>query len=66
VEVHLSDEDGNKDGFNDKRCLLESHLAGMKPIVVIDHANTHKQAILGAIDKLKASLEKLTSRSKNY
>jgi ribosome-associated translation inhibitor RaiA len=66
VEVHISDEDGNKNGFNDKRCLVEARLAGMKPIAVTDHANTHEQAIFGAIDKLKASLEKITGRLKDY
>ncbi|MFO7614695.1 MAG: HPF/RaiA family ribosome-associated protein [Bacteroidales bacterium] len=66
VEVHLSDEDGNKDGLNDKRCMMEARLAGMKPIAVTDHANTHEQAIFGAIDKLKASLEKITGRLKDY
>ncbi|HSM47050.1 MAG TPA: HPF/RaiA family ribosome-associated protein [Draconibacterium sp.] len=66
VEVHLSDEDGNKDGFNDKRCMMEARLAGMKPIAVTDHANTHEQAVFGAIDKLKTSLEKITGRLKDY
>ncbi len=66
VEVHLSDEDGNKDGLNDKRCMVEARLAGMKPIAVTDHANTHEQAILGALDKMKTSLEKITGRLKTY
>lgn len=66
VEVHLSDENGNKDGVNDKRCLLEARLAGLKPIAVTDQADTHEQAIQGAIDKLKTSLEKLTGRLKDY
>lgn len=66
LEIHLSDEDGNKDGFNDKRCMVEARLAGMKPIAVTDHANTHEQAILGAIDKLKTSLEKITGRLEGY
>jgi ribosome-associated translation inhibitor RaiA len=66
VEVHLSDEDGNKNGVNDKRCILEARLAGMKPIAVTNHANTHEQAIDGAIDKLKISLEKITGRLKDY
>ncbi len=66
VEVHLSDEDGKKDGNNDIRCMLEARLAGMKPIAVTDHANTHEQAISGAIDKLKASLEKITGRLNDY
>lgn len=66
VEVHLSDEDGGKDGLNDKRCMMEARIAGMKPIAVINQANTHEQAILGAIDKMKASLEKITGRLKDY
>lgn len=66
VEVHLSDEDGNKDGFNDKRCMMEARLSGMKPIAVSDHANTHEQAISGALNKLKTSLEKITGRLKDY
>jgi len=66
LEIHLSDEDGNKDGFNDKRCMVEARLAGMNPIAVTDHANTHEQAVSGAIDKLKTSLESLTGRLKNY
>jgi ribosome-associated translation inhibitor RaiA len=66
VEIHFSDEDGNKDGYNDKRCIVEARLAGMKPIAVTNHANTHDQAFLGAIDKLKTSLEKITGRLKDY
>jgi len=66
LEIHISDEDGNKDGLNDKRCMVEARLADMKPIAVIDHANTHEQAISGAIDKLKTSLEKITGRLKDY
>lgn len=66
VEVHFSDEDGNKDGFNDKRCMVEARLAGMKPIAVSDYANTYEQAIFGALNKLKTSLEKITGRLKNY
>jgi len=66
VEVHFSDEDGNKDGFNDKRCMVEARLAGMNPIAVINHANTHEMAVLGALDKLKTSLIKISGRLKDY
>ena len=66
LEIHLSDEDGNKDGLNDKRCMVEARLAGMKPIAVTDHANTIEQAISGAIDKLKTSLENINGRLKDY
>ncbi|MDD2196358.1 MAG: HPF/RaiA family ribosome-associated protein [Bacteroidales bacterium] len=66
VVIHLSDVDGNKDGPNDKRCMVEARLAGMKPIAVTERANTHEQALSGAVDKLKASLKSLTGRLKDY
>jgi len=66
VEVHFSDEDGNKDGGNDKRCMMEARLAGMKPIAVTNQADTYEQAFFGALDKLKTSLGKITGRLKNY
>jgi ribosome-associated translation inhibitor RaiA len=62
LEVHLSDEDGNKDGQNDKRCMIEARLEGMKPIAVTNNANTHQDAVGGAIDKLKISLETILGR----
>src|SRR5436190_1329396 len=65
LEVHLSDEDGNKDGLNDKRCMIEARLEGMHPIAVTHHGNTHEQAVEGAIDKLKTSLDAILSRLNN-
>jgi ribosome-associated translation inhibitor RaiA len=66
VEVHFSDEDGNKDGQNDKRCLVEARLAGMNPVAVTNLANTHEKAILGALNKLKTSLNTITGRLRKY
>jgi hypothetical protein len=31
VEVHLSDENGDKRGQNDKRCVMEARLEGRQP-----------------------------------
>ena len=66
LEVHLSDENGDKQGLNDKRCLIEARLSGMKPIAVTNHANTHEQAVGGAVDKLKTSLETIIGRLRNH
>ena len=62
LEVHLSDENGHKDGQNDKRCMIEARLEGRQPIAVKDLANTHDLAVSGAIEKLKSSLEKIMGR----
>jgi len=66
VEVHLSDVNGPKDGLNDKRCLIEVRLEGMKPIAVSNNANTHEQAIEGAIEKIKTSLDSMLGRMRNH
>ncbi len=65
VEVHLKDEDGDKKGKNDKRCMIEAHLEGLQPIVVTDHADTLNQALDGALDKLLSMIESIHGRQRN-
>ncbi len=57
IEVHLSDENGNKEGIKDKQCLLEARLEGRQPIAVTCQSETIEQAVSGAIDKLKTTFE---------
>ena len=64
--VHLSDENSLKEGLNDKRCLLEARLEGRQPIAVKNQANNLENAVTGAVDKLKSSLDTKIGRSKNY
>ncbi len=66
IEVHLSDENGKNDGFNDKRCLMEARLKGRNPIAVSNQADTVEQAVSGSIDKLKISLETILGRIQTY
>ena len=65
VEVHLSDENSDKGGDNDKRCLLEARLAGLRPVAVSHQAATLQQAIDGAAQKLERSLESTLGRLGN-
>lgn len=65
LEVHLRDEDSHKDGLNDKRCMLEARLEGIHPVAVTNYANTHKQAVTGAIEKLTTSLDTILGRLRN-
>ena len=62
VEVHLSDENGNKTGGRDKRCMMEARLEGHQPIAVTDEAETIAQAIDGAADNLKRALNSTLGR----
>ena len=65
LEVHLSDENGPKKGLNDKRCLLEARLEGMRPVAVSEFSDTHENAVIGAIEKLKVFLDKKLGRLSN-
>jgi ribosome-associated translation inhibitor RaiA len=62
VEVHLSDENGKKAGSHDKRCLMEARLEGHQPIAVTHESETIDEAIDGAADKLKRSLDHILGR----
>lgn len=63
VEVHLSDENSDKKfGTEDMRCLLEARLAGRNPVSVSHQAATLEQAVHGAVEKLKRSLESTLGR----
>ena len=64
VEVHLSDENGNKSGINDKKCLLEARFEGKPPIVTSDLGNTYDLALKGATEKLKHALTTVVSKLK--
>jgi hypothetical protein len=63
VEVHLGDENGEKDRKGaDKRCLLEARPAGMQPVVVTDFADTVEQAVVGATRKMQSLLNSTFGR----
>lgn len=62
VEIHLSDVNGQKAGEKDKRCLMEARVAGRQPIAVIEHADSLHQAIDGAAQRLKRSLDSMLGK----
>lgn len=66
MEVHLNDENSHKNGQDDKRCMLEARLEGMQPIAVTHNAPTLEQALKGAIDKMKTSLDTTIGKLRNY
>ena len=62
IEVHLSDENGKKEGHNDIQCLMEVRIEGRDPIAVTSQADTAKSAVSDAINKVKSSLETILGR----
>jgi hypothetical protein len=57
IEVHLSDARTGTTGQEDKHCMIEGRLKGRQPAVAKHAAATLEQAVKGAADKLKSSLE---------
>jgi ribosome-associated translation inhibitor RaiA len=66
VEVHLSDENAEKGGANDKRCLMEARPKGLKPLAVSHQGATLEEAFTGAAKKLQAALESMLGRSNDH
>lgn len=66
IEVHLKDENGKKDGFNNVSCLIEARLEGRQPIAITNQANTIDLAVSGAIDKIKTAIETILGRIRKH
>lgn len=62
VEVHLSDVNASKSGQDDKHCMIEVRIEGRQPAAVTHAAATLDQAVKGAADKMKRSLESTLGR----
>jgi ribosome-associated translation inhibitor RaiA len=65
VEVHLSDENGDKEGENDKRCMMEARIEGLQPVAVTQLAATLDDAIDGAAGELTRLIEHTLGRLKD-
>jgi hypothetical protein len=57
IEVHLSDQNADKGGADDKRCMLEARVEGRSPTAVTHLAGSVDEAVSGAADKLRRALE---------
>ncbi len=57
IEVHLNDENSNKAGVNDKRCLMEARVAGFQAITTEHHADTLTLAMQGAAEQLARAVK---------
>jgi len=66
VEVHVGDENGERNVGGDIRCQIEARPAGHEPVSVADQSDSIDQAAAGALGKLTTALErtfgKATSR----
>jgi ribosome-associated translation inhibitor RaiA len=57
IEVHLSDENGEKSGPQDKRCLLEARPRNHPSLTVTGTSADIQTAVSGAANKMQRLLE---------
>lgn len=63
VEVHLSDQNADRGGEADMRCVMEARPAGKPPIAVNHSAATAEEASSGAVKKLRNLLDTSLGRT---
>jgi ribosome-associated translation inhibitor RaiA len=66
IEIHLTDDNGNKSGINDKKCIIEARIEGKNPCVVSEYSDTYERAVTGAVSKVKNSLTSIIERMKEH
>ncbi|HWV08643.1 MAG TPA: HPF/RaiA family ribosome-associated protein [Pseudomonas sp.] len=62
VEVHLSDENGDKAGGDDKRCQIEARPKGHQSLSVTHKAASLDLAVDGAAEKMRHALDHLIGK----
>lgn len=65
IEVHLSDQNGDKHGKDDNQCRIEARLRGMKPLMVLERSDNMETAITGAANKIKKVLDTHLEKLRN-
>ncbi len=66
VELHLADENAQRKTKEDKKCTLEAKLKSKQPVAVTSHGNTYDDAVTGAVQKLKASLDTIVGKMQHH
>ena len=66
VEVHLSEQSGDKTEQDDTRCVMEARLEGRQPTAVTHQAMNVDEAVYGAAMKLRRSIENALQRIEHH
>lgn len=62
IEVHISDENAQKAGADDKRCQIEARPKGHQAVSVTHKAESMQLAVDGAAEKMHHALEHLMGK----
>ena len=62
IEVHVSDENADKAGADDKRCQIEARPKGHQAVSVTHKAESLQLAVEGASEKMRHALDHLMGK----
>lgn len=65
IEVHLSDENAEKSGLNDKKCLIEARMQNRQPIIVTDTSDVIEKSFASALNKLTRKLDTIVGKMRD-
>ncbi|MEM9050963.1 MAG: HPF/RaiA family ribosome-associated protein [Bacteroidota bacterium] len=65
VEVHVSDQNGDKGGADDIQCKIEARLQGQQPVLVESREENQDKALSVAIDKMQGVMRKVKGKMQN-
>ena len=65
IEVHVSDENAQKAGADDKRCQIEARPKGHQAVSVTHKAESLQLAVEGAAEKMRHALDHLMGKLDN-
>ena len=66
IEVHVSDENGNKSTPNDKKCVIEARVEKKQPIAVTANADSPEKAFFEALEKIERVLDTTLDKIKEH
>ena len=66
IEVHVSDENGNKSTPNDKKCVIEARVEKKQPIAVTATADSPEEAFYEALEKIQRVLDTTLDKIKEH
>lgn len=66
VDVHLSDVNSKRTSKQDKRCVVEFHISGLRPMAVSAKADTVHRVLDRAVKKLRHAVVSAYEKQQRY
>jgi ribosome-associated translation inhibitor RaiA len=66
IEVHITDQNGNKTTPNDKKVVIEARVEKKQPVAVTAHGDSVEKAFFEALEKVTRVLDTTLEKAKEH